>query len=91
MRSLEANREEDMGRQNVRRLVMLALLLTLTLATAVTKANGQGQPTLKANVPFEFIVGDKTLPAGECAVSAIGVGKEVLAIRERRRSTMRSD
>jgi hypothetical protein len=70
-----------MGGQIVRRLAMTALLLTLALATAVTTANGQGQPRLKANVPFEFIVGDKTLPAGEYAVSALGVGKEVLTIQ----------
>lgn len=60
---------------------MLALLLTLALATTVATANGQNQRTVKATVPFEFIVGDKALPAGEYSVSAIGVGHDALTIQ----------
>jgi hypothetical protein len=70
-----------MARPLVKGLTMLALLLTLALATTVATANGQNQSTVKASVPFEFIVGDKTLPAGEYSVSAIGIGHDALAIQ----------
>ena len=78
-----------MGRQIVKSLAMLALLLTLTLAANATTANGQDQRTLKANVPFDFVVGDRTLPAGRYAVSAIGVGRETLAIQGTNHSAAR--
>jgi hypothetical protein len=70
-----------MARPLVKGLTMLALLLTLALATTVATANGQNQSAVKANVPFEFIVGDKVLPAGDYSVSAIGIGHDALAIQ----------
>lgn len=42
---------------------MLMLLVAVALAAAVVSANAQSTP-VKANIPFEFVVGDKTLPAG---------------------------
>ena len=69
-----------MARQLVKGLTMLALLLTLALATTATPANGQDNP-LKANVPFEFIVGDKTLPAGEYVIRAVSIGGDALTIQ----------
>jgi hypothetical protein len=71
--------EEEMARQMVKGLTMLALLLTLALAATVVTA--EGQQRVRANVPFEFIVGDKTLPAGEYAVRAMGAASDVLAIQ----------
>ncbi|HEY6045812.1 MAG TPA: hypothetical protein VIU65_04365 [Pyrinomonadaceae bacterium] len=70
-----------MARRWVKGLTMLALLLTLALATTVATANGQDQIAVKANVPFEFIVGDKTLAAGKYSVSAIGITHDALAIQ----------
>src|SRR6185436_3083912 len=77
-----------MRRQIVKGLSMLALL-TLTLAASVTTANGQNPQTLTANVPFEFVVGDKTLPAGHYAVSAIGAGNDTLSIQGANHSALR--
>ena len=70
-----------MARPWVKGLTMLALLLTLALATTVATASGQNQSAVKANVLFEFIVGDKALNAGEYSVSAIGIGHDALAIQ----------
>jgi hypothetical protein len=70
-----------MARPLVKGLTMLALLLTLALATTVATANGQNQSAVKANVPFGFTVGDNALSAGEYSVSAIGVGHDALAIQ----------
>jgi hypothetical protein len=52
---------------------MLMLLVAVTLVTAVVSANAQSNP-IKANIPFEFIVGDKTLPAGEYTVKPATTG-----------------
>lgn len=70
-----------MAKQLVKGLTMLALLLTLALATTATTANGQDKRMVKANVPFEFIVGDKTLPAGEYVIRAASIGGEALSIQ----------
>ena len=70
-----------MGRQIVKGLAMVMLLLTLALATAVATANGQGRHTVAGKIPFEFIVGDKTLAAGQYSMRAIGVAEEALAIQ----------
>jgi hypothetical protein len=65
----------------VKGLAMLTLLLTLALGAAVATANGQSQHKLTAQVPFEFIVGDKTLDAGQYQVSEVGVAGDALAIK----------
>lgn len=70
-----------MGKRIVKGMTMLALLLTLALATAVATANGQARQKLSADVPFDFIVGDKVLAAGQYRVSQVGIGDEALAIR----------
>ena len=62
-----------MGRQIAKGLTMLMLLLTMALVTAVATANGQSQHKLNARIPFEFIVGDKTLAAGQYEVNAVGI------------------
>ena len=70
-----------MKRRFVKSVTMLALLLTLGLATAVATANGQSRHKLSADVPFDFVVGDKVLAAGRYQVSQIGIGEEALVIR----------
>jgi len=60
-----------MKREFLQRFTML-VLLTLVLATAAVSANAQSTANrVVANVPFEFSVGYKTLPAGEYSVEAI--------------------
>jgi hypothetical protein len=51
---------------------MLALVVAFALAAAVISANAQANTSkVIANVPFEFSVGYKTMPAGEYSVQAI--------------------
>src|SRR2546423_10231272 len=69
-----------MGRQIVKGLMMLTLLLTMALAANVATANGQ-KHRVTANVPFEFIVGEKTLAAGDYNMCAIGVAQNALSIQ----------
>ena len=69
-----------MARLIVRCVTMLVLLLMMALSTNVITANGQPEK-LKANVPFDFIVGDKTLAAGQYDIQAVTAGGDALAIR----------
>jgi hypothetical protein len=46
-------------------IVLSGLLVTLGIVTVVAQTNLR----LKANIPFEFMVSGKTLPAGEYAIT----------------------
>lgn len=59
---------------------MLLGLMTLAMVSAVASANGQTQ-NLKADIPFEFVVGDQSLPAGSYTVRAIADASDALRIR----------
>lgn len=61
-----------MKREFLKGLTMLVLIVTLALATAVVSANAQSTAnSVVANVPFEFSVGYKALPAGDYTVRSI--------------------
>ena len=57
-------REGDMKKQALKNFTMLSLLL---IVTAVSVA-AQSERSKIINIPFRFIVGQKTLPAGEYTV-----------------------
>lgn len=69
-----------MKRQIAKGLAMLMVTLALAAASAVV-ANGQSKAGLVAQVPFEFLVADQTLKAGEYRVAAIDQAGETIAIR----------
>jgi hypothetical protein len=67
-----------MKRELVKGLTMMTLIVTVALATAVVSANGQTL-NVKAHIPFEFVVGNETLPAGDYAVrSALSSGEALM-------------
>jgi len=55
--------------------VMLVILSGLTMAQSLSQA------TVKANVPFDFMVNNKIIPAGECAIGAVSMNSGALLIR----------
>jgi hypothetical protein len=60
-----------MSKQIVKNLSMLALVVGLALAAGVQSANAQiTSHGVTAMIPFDFIVGEKTLPAGRYLVSS---------------------
>jgi hypothetical protein len=71
-----------MARQIMKALAMLMLIGGLTAASAVV-ASGQSGRTVKADVPFDFIVAEKTLRAGNYDIGIPNGGGEALAIRSR--------
>ena len=60
---------------------MLVLLLVLALATAVASTNAQSSNKVVADIPFEFSVGYKTMPAGEYAVRTVTSSGNALMIQ----------
>lgn len=60
---------------------MLTLVVGLALAAGVVSANGQltSYPVI-ADIPFDFIVNDKTLPSGKYTVRAITSDGEGLRV-----------
>ena len=61
-----------MKREFLKGFTMLVLVVTLALTLAVVSANGQSTANkVVANVPFEFSVGYKMLPAGDYSVQSI--------------------
>src|SRR5262249_60771697 len=67
--------------------VVRSAFLGLGLLLAVSAAQAQ-EPRMKATIPFDFVVGDRVLPAGEYQVSAMGATGQIIAIlSEDRRAT----
>ena len=68
-----------MGRQVLKGLTMLMLVIGLALASAAA-ANGQARKNLIVQVPFDFIVADKDLRSGKYTVRAINAAGDALVI-----------
>lgn len=68
-----------MARRITKVLVMLALVTGLAVASAAV-ANGQSGRTVRANVPFDFIVSEKTLRAGNYEIVVPSTGGAALAL-----------
>jgi hypothetical protein len=65
--------------------IMVALMFLLGLGAA---ANAQTQPVIAANMPFEFVAGKTTLPAGAYVVKRISAQPfDVLMITSRDKGT----
>lgn len=69
-----------MARQILKGLTMLMMIVGLALATAAV-ANGQANNRVIANVPFDFIAGNKDCRSGKYDVQVINRGQDVLSIR----------
>jgi hypothetical protein len=57
---------------------ILAIFLITMASLAATSANAQ-RPTLKANIPFDFTVGNTHMPAGEYTITS--PFQEILVLR----------
>ena len=57
-----------------------ATLLVLMAAALTGLANAQTSIMVKAQVPFDFVVNGKTIPAGECLVQSLNNALTVLLI-----------
>ena len=66
-------------------MILAAIVLATVAGLSSAKAQLSANPELVANIPFEFSVGDKTLPAGEYTVRCINSNSptKVLQIRSK--------
>lgn len=66
---------------------MIATMITLMIVAGISTAKAQSSvcDPLKANIPFSFNIGDKTLPAGEYTVRCANPAsdRKVLQLRSR--------
>jgi hypothetical protein len=71
----------NMKKEILKGFTMLMLIVALALATAAVSANAQSRNEVMANIPFEFVVGDKTLPAGEYQVRMLNEARDAVVIQ----------
>jgi len=66
------------------------LPVILVALSGLMAAQSLSSSTVKANVPFDFMVNNKIIPAGQCVVSSAGMTGVALVIRnaEARESAM---
>jgi len=60
-----------MKKEVLKGLTIFTLMVALAILTAVVSANAQSRYQVVADIPFEFVVGNETLPAGEYYVSSV--------------------
>jgi hypothetical protein len=71
-----------MKKQALKAVTMLISIIALAFMTAVVSNAQSGSTQLRANVPFDFVVGDKTLAAGEYRIGqATSTANEAIAVR----------
>ena len=57
------------------------VVLTLVVLSGMAAAQLIGSTRIVAQVPFEFVVANKIVPAGECVVQAVTMDGKTLVIR----------
>ena len=62
---------------------MIALLVLVGSMAVAAQAQSSGRTELRANIPFEFSVGDKTMPAGEYTVIQINPSSDRVILQLR--------
>jgi len=55
-------------------------LVILMLVGLTGFANAQMSTVFKAPVPFAFVANGETMPAGECMIVVVGIGRPILSI-----------
>ncbi len=69
-----------MGKQILKGFTMLMFVVGVAFISAVATANGQSV-SVRADIPFEFTVGDKALPSGKYTVRSMTATDSALIIR----------
>lgn len=85
-------RRRKMKKQALKAVTMLFSIIVLAFMTALVSSAQSGGHNLKANIPFDFVVGDKTLAAGQYVVARITSDSDaeiVVRSRDSRQSAIR--
>lgn len=65
----------------MKRQFLLLFAIAVFTATLTTNASGQTSKTLRANVKFDFQIGDRIYPAGEYRIESISQSDNLMRIR----------
>jgi hypothetical protein len=71
----------NMKKEILKGFAMLMLIVALALATAVASANAQSANRVVTDIPFEFSIDYKTMPAGEYIVQTVATAGDALLIQ----------
>ena len=71
-----------MTKRMIKSLTMLAIVAALSLATAAISADAQVSTKQSANIPFEFVVGNNEMAAGQCHIERLPTGGLAIRIRD---------
>src|SRR5882762_9258729 len=66
-------------------MIITVIVLVTVCGLSTAKAQTNGSPSLIAHIPFEFSVGNKTMPAGEYSVRCTNPTSDVKALQLRSR------
>lgn len=74
----------------MKKIIQLVSFLSLALIFGGVTANAQTVTKVDAKIPFEFVVGDRSLPAGDYVlrITDTSSGSQVLEIRGSNRQTL---
>jgi hypothetical protein len=73
-----------MKKQTLKAITMLVSIIALAFATALASSAQSRSKKIRADIPFDFVVGDKALTAGEYTVGSITTGSdEGMLVRSR--------
>src|SRR5260370_14127605 len=72
-----------MEKQIIKGFTMLMIGVALAFVTTVAPAYGQSSLHTVAKIPFEFVIGGKTLPAGEYGVAGIEGNSQLVRIQSK--------
>jgi hypothetical protein len=64
---------------------MIAMIILVGSIAAEARAQNSSHTELRANIPFQFNVGDKTLPAGEYTVRQLNLRSDRAVLQIRRK------
>ena len=70
-----------MKKQMIKGFAITTLMIAFAFIAAAVPTKAQSLQQVSAKVPFEFSVGDKTLPAGDYHVRSVTQGADVLQIQ----------
>jgi hypothetical protein len=71
-----------MTKKMIKSLTMVTIVVALSLATAAVSANAQVSTKLVANIPFEFVVGNDEMSAGQYDIERLTSGGLAIRIRD---------
>jgi hypothetical protein len=75
------NRRKKMRHQILKGVAIVMFVVVPTLVSTFATANAQSTQLVRADVPFEFIVGNQTMPSGKYNIASVTNQGDGLAIR----------